>query len=387
MKFPELTKKQKKVLIISSTFLIILLIFLWTVQIVQAPINVFEEKSEKHNFKINLNFLEKKDLVVETEKLPESEPEVKIIFGGDVMLSRTVNAKMAKYNDYTWPFREILEFLKTADINVINLESPFLKNSSYNVLSGSFSFKANPLAVIGLKEAGINLVSLANNHTLNQGEKGIKDTIDILEENNIYFTGAGLNKEAARKPAFIEKNGLKFAFFSYAYPDDYSVASEKRAGIANMNIEEMAEDISILENSEQAPDFIIVLMHAGIEYVVNPNWQQENFARAAIDAGADLVVGHHPHWPQKFEFYKDKPIIYSLGNLVFDQMWSEETRQGLLLESTWQKELKSLRLIPTKIYDYGQVKILDETIENENRERLKILEKIGAAENALIYER
>lgn len=100
-----------------------------------------------------------------------------------------------------------------------------------------------------------------------------------------------------------------------------------------------------------------------------------------------MVVGHHPHWPQEYEMYNGKPIIYSLGNLVFDQMWSEKTRQGIILESTWQNGLKRLELIPTKIYDYGQVKILDKNIENQNTEREQILTDIKAPINGIIYER
>jgi len=123
-------------------------------------------------------------------------------------------------------------------------------------------------------------------------------------------------------------------------------------------------------------------MHAGIEYTTIPNQQQKDFARAAIKAGADIVIGHHPHWPQSFEFYQEKPIIYSLGNLIFDQMWSKETKSGLLLKMTWQKELKELELIPIQISDYGQAKILPEGIEKES-----ILNNIGAPKNGIIFKK
>ena len=308
------------------------------------------------------------------------EKEISIIFAGDIMLSRQVNSMREKNADYSWPLRNVSDYLNQADLVVANLESPFIKNLvNYEVLTGSFIFKANPLAIEGLKLANIGLLSLANNHSLNQGQKGIIDTIDILNENNIFHVGAGRNKQEARAPAITTINEQNFSFLAYAYPDDNSVANNNYGGIANMDIEEMINDVKNIKNSSTST--IIILMHAGTEYTTEPNWQQKEFAKAAIDAGADMVVGHHPHWPQIFEFYKNKPIIYSLGNFVFDQMWSEETRQGLLLQATWQNDLKRLELIPIKISDYGQPKIIE-----PGEERNKILEKIGANDSGIIYK-
>lgn len=376
-------QKNKRVIIIVGKVLIALALSLSIINIAQAPSITFEgfKNGKNSNNLINLNTQEEITTTEYLELENSSPKEITIIFAGDIMLSRTVNAKMEKYNDYSWPFLKIYRTLNEADLVVANLESPFLKNSSYQVLTGSFSFKANPTATLGLKLANLGLLSLANNHTLNQGKQGIIDTIEILEENEIKFVGAGLNEEEARKPAVINIKDYNFAFFGYAYPNDYSVATANKVGIANMDIEKMQNDINLLKNATNSPDFIIILMHAGNEYVVEPNWQQKEFARAAIDAGADLVVGHHPHWPQTFEFYKDKPIIYSLGNFVFDQMWSEETRQGLLLEAIWQNGIKSLKLIPTKIYNYGQVEILA-----TSSEKTKILEKISANEDGIIIQ-
>ncbi len=324
------------------------------------------------------------EILLEAEQeLEIVEKEITIMFVGDIMLSRFVNTKMERANDYNWPFLEISDYLNEADLVVGNLESPFIINTnSYHVESGSFSFKTNPKAIEGLLNANFGMLSLANNHTINQGKQGIIDTIAILDENNIFHAGAGINEHEARRPAVIELNNNSFAFLSYAYPNDYSLATESRHGIASMNIEKMQNDVKNLLDNTDPPEQIIVLMHAGTEYVLEPNWQQKAFARAAIDAGADMVVGHHPHWPQLFETYNDKPIIYSLGNFVFDQMWSEKTRQGLIMKMTWQNELKELQLIPTKIYDYGQVRIVD----NEN-ERLDILSEIQSLESGIIYSK
>lgn len=368
---------SKKILIISSII---------TATIVIAAIFAFAEPAmAPENYEIKQGFWQKltsKDKEVlninELDSLPKAEnAEITLIFGGDIMLSRQVNTKMEKYDNYNWPLIEIASTTVEADITIANLESPFLRSSSYQVPSGSFSFKANPEAVSSLNLAGFDLLSLANNHMLNQGKKGIIDTQEILKENNIAFCGAGLNEEEARRALIIEKKGVKFAFLCYAYPEDYSLASETRAGIAGMDKEKMISDV---KNNKDKADAIIIIMHAGTEYVSEPNWQQKEFAKAAIEAGADMIVGHHPHWPQSFEFYQDKPIIYSLGNLVFDQMWSNETRQGLLLKMTWQKGLKELKFIPIKIYDYGQAKFMEDEKEVET-----LFKKIGA-EDAVIFK-
>ena len=374
----KIDSKKEKIIIISLIAIVVFVLSFLTIKIVQAPSFFYEKWGAEEDSDITIN---------NSASLPEinviTDPEISLIFTGDIMLSRTVNARMEKYEDYTWPFLKVSDFLNQADLVIGNLESPFLKNSkSYQVLTGSFSFKANPLSVVGLKLANFSLLSLANNHTINQGKQGIIDTIDILQENDIHHIGAGLNEEEARKPVIIKLDGYNFAFLAYAYPDDNSIATENRAGIPNMDIEKMKEDIELLKKPENDIDFIIILMHAGIEYVTEPNWQQKEFARAAIDAGADMIIGHHPHWPQIFEFYQDKPIIYSLGNFVFDQMWSEETRQGILLKMTWQNGLKELELIPTKIYDYGQVEIMASSTE-----RSLILKKIKANDEGIIFQR
>jgi poly-gamma-glutamate synthesis protein (capsule biosynthesis protein) len=376
LKLPENTK-HKKIIIILAVSLISLLVIFGSFEIVKET-NYQHDASNVSTTAATALKTNNAELV----KIETVEPEISLIFGGDVMLSRQVNTKMEKYHDYVWPFAKIASTTSAADLAIINLESPFLKDTAfYQVLSGSFSFKVNPLAVQGLTAAGIDLVSLANNHILNQGSRGISDTREILTKNNIKFVGAGQNDTEARQPEiFIIKN-TRFAFLSYAYPEDNSVATKDSPGIANMDIEKMTSDIKNLKNNKQT-DVIIVLMHAGAEYTTSPNWQQKDFARAAIDAGADIVVGHHPHWPQNFEFYKDKPIIYSLGNLVFDQMWSKETSEGLLLKMTWQNDLKELELIPIKISDYGQAEILPAGAERDN-----ILKKIKAASDGLILKK
>ncbi len=279
-----------------------------------------------------------------------------LIFGGDIMLSRTVNSKMEKYQNYNWPLEKISSLFSEADLAIANLESPFLIANDYKVLTGSFSFKANPKSVKTLTLAGFDVLSLANNHILNQGKKGLLDTYQVLNTAGIDYVGPYEHNLVIR-----ESNGINFAFLAYTY--------EQSKLIANI-YDSIEDDISL---AKQQADVVIVLMHAGTEYTYQPNRSQIEFAHLAIDNGADLVVGTHPHWPQKVETYQGKTIIYSLGNLVFDQMWSKETGIGLVAKVYFnEKELTNIEYIPIVIKDYGQAEIMSD--EQDKNNLLKTIE-------------
>ncbi len=276
-----------------------------------------------------------------------------LVFGGDIMLSRTVNTKIENYKDYSWPFEKIAPLFSEADLAIANLESPFLITNNYVVKSGSFSFKANPLSVTGLTLAGFDVLSLANNHILNQDQAGLKDTYKILDQAKINYVGSIVNNLVIK-----ESKGIKFAFLSYTYADDSNL-------IASMlNVSQARTDI---KKAKGQADVVVVLMHAGTEYKRTPNNQQVEFAHAAIDSGADLIIGTHPHWPQTTEKYQGKTIIYSLGNLIFDQMWSKETSVGLVAKVSFKdKEVSNIEYIPVDIKDYGQAEIMPEGLNKSN---------------------
>lgn len=277
-------------------------------------------------------------------------PRNVLIFGGDIMLSRTVNTKMEKYDNYNWPLEKIAPLFSEADLAIANLESPFLFTNNYQVLTGSFSFKANPKSVSTLILSGFDVLSLANNHILNQGQKGLSDTYKVLDDAGINYVGSREHNLVIR-----ESKGTKFAFLSYTYDESKLIAS------INDSIE---PDI---KTAKEQSDVVIVLMHAGTEYTRKPNQSQINFAHQAIDSGADLVVGTHPHWPQTTETYQGKTIIYSLGNLVFDQMWSQETSQGLVVKVYFDgKEQSNIEYLPISIKDYGQAVLMPDGMEKDN---------------------
>lgn len=308
-----------------------------------------------------------------TPEPPERLPrETALVFGGDVMLSRVVGQKMVKYKDYNWPFAKVADIFSSADIASVNLESPFKKSGNHVVLTGSFAFDADPRAMGGLQTAGIDLVTLANNHFGNQGQVGMIDTFSLLDDNHIEYIGAGTTTASAHQGKIIEVHGVKFGFLGYAYPDDLYNATGKLAGIANMDILTAKRDVTELKKQV---DVVIVQMHAGVEYVTTPNKQQKDFAHAVVDAGADIVIGHHPHWVQVTEIYQGKPILYSLGNLVFDQMWSRETQQGAVAKVIFNNQkLQSIKIIPIHINDYGQPSIVGDA-----KEQKEILKRMGLA--------
>lgn len=283
--------------------------------------------------------------------------EVTLVAVGDMMLSRAVATRMERHG-YDYPFASTSEYIRMADIAFGNLETPITPGSP--VLPYEMSFRADPEVATALKEAGFDILSLANNHTPNFGETGLKDTLRYLDDAGIAHAGAGANRSGAAAPAFLSVKGITFAFLAYsdAYivPSEYE-AGEERAGIALMRTERMTEAVA---SARHMADIVIVSMHAGDEYELLPNERQTAFARAAIDAGAEIVIGHHPHVVQTMEVYKGKYILYSLGNFIFDQMWSENTREGMVASVIFTKKgLSGITFHPVRIEDYAQPRFLD----------------------------
>lgn len=249
-----------------------------------------------------------------------------MLFVGDIMLSRSVGALMEKKGDYNLPFINVADFLKSADLTFANLENP-ISSRGENVGS-KYSFRADPKTIEGLKYAGFDIVSIANNHMWDYGREAFLDTMIHLTEAGIDFIGGGHNSAEAHSPVIKDVKGTKVAFLAYTEFLQSVIAGKNSAGITNFNIEQIKKDITA---ANQAGDLVVVSFHWGDEYQTKHNLKQEQFAKAAIDAGADLIIGHHPHVVQEVEQYKDGWIAYSLGNFVFDQNFSKETMRGLAL--------------------------------------------------------
>lgn len=296
------------------------------------------------------------DINLVKKKEQELAEEITILAVGDIMLSRNVGATMIKHKDYHYPFLKLQALISVADLAFGNLESPI--ESGAPVKTGSFSFRADPETAEGLRWAGFDVLSLANNHILNQGPDGLMKTFGYLNTHGIDYCGAGSDaRQIFAKTAIREVKGRKIMFLCYAYGPDNYAAGEDAAGMAMMDEKQLAID---LQKAKEKADFIIISMHDGVEYKHKSAAHQQAFARQAIDNGADLVIGHHPHVVQEVEQYKGKYIFYSLGNFVFDQMWSEATRQGLAVKITLSKdEVKKVEYFPVMIEDYSQPRLAE----------------------------
>lgn len=274
------------------------------------------------------------------KKPPEEKKPISLTFTGDVILARSVNFLTVKNNDFTWAFKNIAEDLKNSDLTIINLESPLIKNCP--LTNEGFKFCGDERHVQGLVFAGVDVVGLANNHAGNYDESGINETITNLEKNNILVSGAN-----TRKIAYKEVNGTKFAFLSL------NTIGYIESGLV-WGSEETLKNLII--EAKQNADVVIVQLHWGVEYVEDPTDSQQKLGRLAIESGADMVVGNHPHWIQKYEIYQDKYILYALGNFVFDQEWSQKTKEGVIAKvEVIDNKISNLKFIPIEIKNYGQV--------------------------------
>lgn len=251
---------------------------------------------------------------------------------GDIMFSRGVAARMMQTNNVFYPFTYLSPLLSSSDFNFGNLEGPM--TGSPNVNQGHLVFNAPLAAIAGLVKYHF-IVNTANNHILDQGPEGLFATLDHLHQNKIPTMGTGENLMAAWQPTFIRVKGEKIAFIGASYTA-YNQNPQKQSSLV-ARVQQLNDLQAAVKFARENADFVIVTMHAGKEYTRNPNAEQIAFAHTAIKAGADIVIGAHPHWIQQIEQYRGKYIFYSLGNFIFDQDWSENTREGLMLKIVLQK--------------------------------------------------
>lgn len=269
------------------------------------------------------------------------EEVVTMIATGDVIPARSVNYKMAMGHGFRWPFEKTADVLSGADLTVINLETPLLAQCPITV--GGMLFCGDAKAVEGLTFAGVDVATLGNNHVGNHDTEGVEETKQILTGVGIIPVGEGV--------AYKTVKGMKFAFLAY---NDIGTPEASVPWADETNIK---EDIIVARKNA---DIVIVSFHWGVEYVTNPNERQQSLAYLAVDMGADVVLGNHPHWIQPIEIYKNKFIIYAHGNFVFDQEWSEETKLGVIGKYTfYENKLVDVEYVPIKIIDYGQPYFLE----------------------------
>lgn len=258
----------------------------------------------------------------------QEKEELSICFTGDVLLDRGVRTQIEKWGiDYL--FEDVKALFIQSDAVVINLECPITKRES--PINKRFIFRGEPEWLPAVKNAGVTHAALANNHSMDQGREGLQDTYKHLSDNGIISLGYGETQQKACEPVFITKGKTEVALFnSVTIPLENWVYLEDKAGVCQMGIGDMATNIRTLK--KEKPDCnVVVVLHWGLEYQQLPAPIQRRQAQELISAGADAVIGHHPHVIQKKETYNGKPIFYSLGNFVFDQK-QPMTRESVIVK-------------------------------------------------------
>lgn len=303
---------------------------------------------------------------------------IKLFAVGDILLSESV-AELIRNKGPKEPFVFVLDEFKKSDLLFGNLECPLSNRGK--PLKNKCCLCSPPETVKSLKHGGFNILSLANNHIFDYGYEGFKDTVVLLEENNISWFGAGKNLEEARKPAILSIDNLSIGFLGYAWDFIGSINGTKNNfGTAPLNEKIILEDV---KNLKGKIDKMIVSLHWSYDKEKYPLPSQRDLAHKIIDAGADLILGHHPHVLQGIEKYGNGVIVYSLGNFIFPDIFfknyqitqKSENKESIIFECKMSRdEIKNLDIIPARTISLPQPKIL----KGEDKElTLRKIEKLS----------
>lgn len=305
--------------------------------------------------------------------VPAAEPEVNVVlpfvrstssllFVGDIMLDRTVQTRTTASKNPNYPFAKLpLGWLGSFDYTIANLEGPV--TDKRRPPEKSIDFKFEPAWLPVLKNLGFDAFSQANNHALDQGRLGAADSSKRLTETGFLHFGDQVNDgDIALATTTVGKTRL--AFLGWNTTDNPIVKEDAEA---------------VIKKANEQSDLVIAYLHWGNEYRAKPDQSSVELAHWLIDQGVDVVVGGHPHWSQGASLYKGKPILWSLGNFVFDQDWSEETRYGLAASlELVDNKVAAINLYPLRI-DLSQPRLLE---NEQKRLRLEELAKRSDADLA-----
>jgi len=264
-----------------------------------------------------------------------------LLFTGDILIANELTGYMKK-KGVDYPFRKIRNQLKKYDLVFGNLETPIAK-TGIPVRNKPYVFSLDPRYKNVFKNIRLNAVFLANNHILDYGVEGMRETIRHLKSMGIRYSGAGENISAARRPVAFHVGTSEILVFSYCRrPPVNFFAGKETPGTAPLYLKYIREDIARYRHRNAV---IIISLHWGIEQTSRPQKYQRGLARLIIDAGAHAVIGHHPHWPQGVEVYKKRPVIYSLGNFVngyYNKVEKDNIFASLHFRGTTLKRLEIL---------------------------------------------
>ena len=285
------------------------------------------------------------DAAHESSALDSQPVETSILCTGDIMLVGSAKP-IIEQRGVDYPFDRTRALIEAADLAIGNLEMP-LATTGAPLPEKEFTFIGEPKLAKGIANAGFDVLALANNHMGDYGDDALLETLEVLSANNLQYCGAGPDLQTARQPAIVKSRNVHIAVLAYSktYPFKF-FAGEGDPGTVNGIAEIFVPDIRA---ARERANLVVVSFHWSGELVTEPREYQEWLGKLAIDAGADLVFGHHPHVLQGIEIYKGKIIAYSLGDFVFGS-GSESKHTGAILRVTFKNgETKRVEIIPINV--------------------------------------
>lgn len=280
------------------------------------------------------------------------EKNISLIIGGDLVPSES-NRKLFENNQIEKLIgKELKEELEKVDFRIFNLEAP-ITESNDKLLKCGPNLKIDPKSINGIKGLNPSLLTLANNHIMDFKEQGLKETIEVLTNNNINYVGIGENLSSLKKSHILENNGVKIGIYVCA-EREFSIATDEICGVNPLELVENLEDIKELKS---ICNYVIVLHHGGKEYYRYPSPMLKKICNKMVEYGADLVVCQHSHCVGSYEEYKNGKIIYGQGNFIFDMADNEYWNTSILVKLTLSKNgTKKLEYIPI-LKDKNKIKL------------------------------
>ena len=266
----------------------------------------------------------------------DEESDIDLLFAGDLCPMGQI--EQACINDEQGQIcNNFKEYFENNDLFIANLEAPLTKTNNKIIKCGP-SLKADPESFKIISECGIDILNLANNHIMDYGRVGLKDSIELIKKNNLLYHGAGQKIDQALEPLRVNKNGVRISFLAYC-ENSFNIATDDQPGCAPIN---EAEIIRSLQNEQQHADLIIVTLHAGPEYFPLPTPRIKSLCRNLTNYGVSAIICHHSHIIASHEVYNSVPIFYGLGNFLFDlghSKFSPKNYTGLMVKIGFNKNL------------------------------------------------
>ena len=313
-----------------------------SVKVEETQEELSEQKKETEEEKEKNSVSEEVEEV--QEEIPEAETakEITMVFSGDILLSSYVLNNYENSGIDGVVSEELLREMQNADLTMVNEEFPFSTRGT-QAQDKQFTFRVDPSYVKILQEMGIDVVTLANNHALDYGTEALSDSFQTLDDAGIAYVGAGDSRERAAEAYITELGGKTFGFLaaSRVIPEvSWNIDNQQPGMLCTYDSTALCEAI---KKAKENCDYVAVYVHGGIERENMPQDYQRQLGKAYIDAGADIAIGSHPHVLQGIEYYNGKPIVYSLGNYIFNQ----SIEKTMLLKVTVSPENETmLQIIP-----------------------------------------